>query len=110
MEKDSDKDALLREISAVLRQYGIEPKAGAQSVPPPAALRRAEEIAQNIVGGHFNLAHISELDAEVAALIPNLVERLVSLRGVPGVRALQERNPYYTAFGSQIIRDSEEEE
>lgn len=109
MTDGKEKDSLLREIRGVLRQYGIDPTRENRAEAVPAVLRAAEHVARRIVSGQFDLAEVSELDAETAALIPKMVERLVSLRRLPGVQALQENNPYYGVFPSQIVDDSKED-
>lgn len=68
--------------------------------------RKIREIALHVMHGNIDPVEISDLNPELKSSLDLMIRHLISLRDKPGLHALEELNPYYTAFSSTIIRDN----
>jgi len=107
MSLQSERDSMRSQLESLLREYGITP-------PSPLAttglsvqdLRRLRDVAVSIIQGNIDRDEVAKLGKEAAEQLTAMVNHLMSLRASDRLRELQEVNPYYSAFGSKIVRDN----
>ncbi len=62
-----------------------------------------------VVYGPIPVNQIRELSTELSSELAIMISRLIALKGSPPVQDIRERNPYYGALKSRIVRDGNEE-
>lgn len=105
METD-ETAAMQRELEAVLKKYGVRSPAPYLGDMSPADFQKVRKLAMHIVHGNIDPGELSALNEKLKTNLDAFVKHLIGLRMRPGLKGLEERNPYYSAFGSAIVRDN----
>lgn len=103
----SERDAIRREHAAFLMEHGVTPSNPREAALSPEERRKVESIAKQIVFSGFDKNIIAGLDRSLLSEVSMIVYQIMSSRLPNPVRDLEEVNPYYRPFTTQIIRDSD---
>jgi len=103
--ENDERKLMEREIEAVLSKYGIRSTGLDIGDLSTDDYQRVRRIAMQIVHGNIDPTEVSGLNDKLRASVDAFVKHLIGLKTKPGLRGLEERNPYYSALSSGIIRD-----
>jgi len=110
MNERKEREVVRKEIETVLEEYGINPVSQSHSRLAPDKFRKVRDVAMQIIHGNIDREEISKLDKSLTDELSAMVQHLMSFKKAAPLRELQEINPYYTPFGSKVIRDSVKKE
>jgi len=102
--RSEERTALQKEIELVFSKYGTD-NPGVEFEMSADEFKTVRDIALHVVRGNIDQQEISGLNSRLRANLDIMIKYLLSLKSKPGMRSLEERNPYYSAFSSAIIRD-----
>jgi hypothetical protein len=71
----------------------------------PGEVQLLRDVASRAINGDFLKEEIRSLAPGLSERLPKIVNYLLALRANPALRAIQEKNPYFSAYVSPIIRD-----
>jgi hypothetical protein len=103
MSDSTIRDEIRREVGAIFKNLGLP------SNPQRSALsnddqRKAAEIARRIIDSNFDKSELGGLDRNLLSAVALTIQEIISSRYMP-THELEEMNPYYTPFGTRLIRD-----
>ncbi len=110
MRPSDERGILQREIEAPLSRYGIRSSNIGWVGLSPEESRKIQDIAFQVLRGNIDSQELSKLNPNQKAALDLAIKQLLGLKDKPGLQELEERNPYYTAFSSGLVRDGSKPE